>query len=434
MNIPVRVRIFLALLALPGLGLAQEAGLAPQSAIVAADAVWITVATALVLLMTLPGLAFFYAGLVRAKNVLSVLFQCTVVICVMSILWMLVGYSISFGDGGGANAWWGGLGKFALMGVDKSSAVGTLPELVFIIFQMSFAFVTPALIVGGFAERMKFSSILIFLVAWEILVYFPTCHWIWGGGWLADIGFIDFAGGAVVHINAGIAALVAAVMVGRRAGFGKLPMLPHNLGLTMGGAGLLWVGWYGFNGGSALTAGADAAMAILVTHLCACTAGLVWAGIEWRRQGAPTALGLVTGLVAGLATITPAAGVTGPIGALFVGVCAGFVCYALTAWIKNRLKIDDSLDVFAVHGMGGLLGLILLCFTGLESWGGFGEFEVGRQLLVQLAGIFAILIWSLAFSVLILWLLKKTIGLRVEAQAESTGLDLSTHGEKGYHF
>ena len=386
---------WLLLCLLPSMGYADQVN--------DADTAWIMTATALVLLMTLPGLAFFYSGLVRTKNALSVLVQCLVITCVISILWVLFGYSLSFADGGSWNSLIGGLGKFGLMGVDKAAVSGTIPEITFIIFQMTFAFITPALIVGGFAERMKFSSMLLFIVLWEILVYFPTCHWVWGGGWLGEMGFVDFAGGSVVHINAGVAAMVAAIMIGRRRGFGEVALPPHNLALTMGGAGLLWVGWYGFNGGSALTASADASTAILVTHLSASAAALVWGTIEWFHRGSPTALGVATGLIAGLASITPAAGVVGPLAAIFLGAFCGAACYGATEIVKAHLKIDDSLDVFTVHGVGGILGLVLLPILSLTSLGGYGpsDFSGAMSLLgTQLLGSGAILAWSLICSFL----------------------------------
>ena len=317
-----------------------------------ADTAWIMTATALVLFMTLPGLSLFYGGLVRSKNVLSVLMQCFAIACLMSILWMVVGYSLAFGDGGSMNAFIGGFDNVLLAGIGEGTASGTIPESVFALFQMTFAVITPALIVGGFAERMRFSAVLLFCAAWLILVYAPICHWVWGGGWLSERGVMDFAGGTVVHITAGVAALVAAIVLGNRRGFPQQAMPPHNMTLTVMGAGMLWVGWFGFNGGSALAANGDAGMAMLVTHISAATGAFTWMVMERIRFGKASALGIVTGMVAGLGTITPASGYVGPGGALIIGLSAGVVCFYATIYIKQRLKIDDSLDVFPVHGVG----------------------------------------------------------------------------------
>ena len=321
-----------------------------------ANTAWILTATALVLLMTLPGLALFYGGLVHRKNILSVLMQCFAIAGISSILWLVVGYSLAFGEG---NGFIGDFSKVMMIGITKETLAGDIPESLFMLFQMTFAIITPALIIGGFAERMKFSSVLLFSALWLLAVYVPVTHWVWGGGWLAEMGVYDFAGGIVVHITAGVAALVAAIVLGPRDGFAKNPHLPHNLTMTVTGAGLLWVGWFGFNGGSALSANGDAAMAMLVTHISAAAGALTWAAIEWKKFGKASVLGAVTGMVAGLGTITPASGFVGPGGALVIGISAGIVCFAATVYVKQKLKIDDSLDVFPVHGVGGILGTLL---------------------------------------------------------------------------
>jgi len=399
------------------------------------DTSWILTSTALVLFMSLPGLALFYGGLVRAKNVLSVLMQCFAIACVVTILWVVYGYSLSFGNGGDMNAWIGGLDNIFLGGVSRDSTNGSLPETVFVMFQMTFAIITPALIVGGFAERMKFSSMLLFSVLWSTLVYFPICHWVWGGGWLAQMGLLDYAGGTVVHITAGVAAIVAAMVLGNRKGFPGTPMMPHNMTMTVTGAGMLWVGWFGFNGGSAVAANGDAGMAILVTHISAACGALTWSAIEWIKYGKPSALGIVTGMVAGLGTITPASGFVGPAGAMFIGVSAGFVCFQSTMFIKRRLKIDDSLDVFPVHGVGGMLGTFLAGIFVASEFGGAGLAEgvtMSEQIGVQLIGILATLVWTVVISYGILKLVDSLIGLRVSEEEETEGLDISQHEERGY--
>ena len=399
------------------------------------DTAWILTSTALVLFMTLPGLALFYGGLVRAKNVLSVLMQCFTIACVVSILWVVYGYSLSFGDGGGLNAWIGGLDNAFLANVARDSLSGTLPESVFVMFQMTFAIITPALIIGGFAERMKFSSMLLFSVLWVSFVYFPVCHWVWGGGWLAEMGLLDFAGGTVVHITAGVAALVAAMVMGNRNGFPTTPMMPHNMTMTVTGAGMLWVGWFGFNGGSAVAANGDAGMAMLVTHVSAACGALTWALMEWIKYGKPSALGTVTGMVAGLGTITPASGFVGPMGALVIGFSAGFVCFFATAFIKQKLKIDDSLDVFPVHGVGGILGTIFAGIFVSAGLGGIGFAEgmdMGAQVGVQLTGVIATVAFTASVTFVILKLVDMTIGLRVSDEQETEGLDINQHDERGY--
>jgi Amt family ammonium transporter len=399
------------------------------------DTAWILTSTALVLFMTLPGLALFYGGLVRAKNVLSVLMQCFVIACVVSVLWVIYGYSIAFGDGGSMNAWIGGLDNAFLANVTRESLSGTLPESVFVMFQMTFAIITPALIVGGFAERMKFSSMLLFSVLWVSVVYFPVCHWVWGGGWLAEKGLLDFAGGTVVHITAGVAALVCALVMGNRNGFPTTPMMPHNMTMTVTGAGMLWVGWFGFNGGSAVAANGDAGMAMLVTHVSAACGALTWATMEWIKYGRPSALGTVTGMVAGLGTITPASGFVGPMGALVIGVSAGMVCFFATSFIKQKLKIDDSLDVFPVHGVGGILGTLLAGIFVSAGLGGVGfadGMNMGSQLGVQLTGVIVTIVFTSVATFVCLKIVDMLLGLRVTDEEETEGLDINQHDERGY--
>ncbi len=399
------------------------------------DTAWILTSTALVLFMTLPGLALFYGGLVRTKNVLSVLMQCFAIACVVSILWVVYGYSLSFGDGGSMNAWIGGLDNAFLANVTRDSLSGTLPESVFVMFQMTFAIITPALIIGGFAERMKFSAMLLFSVLWVSVVYFPVCHWVWGGGWLAEMGLLDFAGGTVVHITAGVAALVSALVLGKRTGFPTTPMMPHNMTMTVTGAGMLWVGWFGFNGGSAVAANGDAGMAMLVTHISAACGALTWAAMEWIKYGKPSALGTVTGMVAGLGTITPASGYVGPMGALIIGFSAGVVCFYATAFIKQKLKIDDSLDVFPVHGVGGILGTMLAGVFVSAGFGGAGFAEgvtMSSQLGVQLTGVLATVAFTAVATYIILKLVDALLGLRVSDEQETEGLDINQHDERGY--
>ncbi|MHC8441534.1 MAG: ammonium transporter [Candidatus Eutrophobiaceae bacterium] len=398
-----------------------------------ADTAWLLTATALVLFMTLPGLALFYGGLVRSKNVLSVLMQCFAIACISSILWMFVAYGLAFGNGGELNAVIGG-GKLFLSGMGWDSVSGTLPEPLFFMFQMTFAIITPALIIGSFAERMKFSAVLLFSAAWLVLVYAPICHWVWGGGWLADLGFMDFAGGAVVHVNAGIGALVAAIFIGRRKGFPGTPMPPHNMTMTVIGASMLWVGWFGFNAGSALSAGQGAAMAMVATHLSAAAGSLSWMACEWLRHGKPSVLGIVTGMVAGLGAVTPAAGYIAPIGGLLIGLFSGVVCYFSTQWMRRGLKIDDSLDVFPVHGVGGIMGTILTAVFALEFWGGagLGDNAFGTQIGVQAIGVLATAAWSGIISYVLLKILDRAIGIRVDAEEENEGLDLISHDERAY--
>ena len=392
------------------------------------DTAWILTATALVLFMTLPGLALFYGGLVRAKNFLSVLMKVYAIAALASIVWVVAGYSIAFGDG---NSWWGGLGNLFLGGLEKDalSTVGTtIPESVFIAFQMTFAIITPALIVGAFVERVKFLPVLLFTALWLLVVYAPVTHWVWGGGFLADKGVIDFAGGLVVHATAGVSALVYVFMLGKRKGFPQELAPPHRPGVVMIGAAMLWVGWFGFNGGSALAADGGAGMALLVTHIAAAVATLVWIVLEAISNRKPTLVGAATGTIAGLATVTPAAGVLGPAGAILMGLAGGLVCYAAVNLIRVRLKIDDSLDVFAVHGVGGMIGILLLPFLSATALGGTGE----GHFLTQLTGTAIVVIWSAIASFVILLILKAAFGLRVTDEQEAEGLDKSLHGETAY--
>jgi Amt family ammonium transporter len=400
------------------------------------DTAWILTATALVLLMTLPALALFYGGLVQSKNVLSVLSQCVVIACLMSLLWFFAGYSIAFGDGGVANAFWGGLGKAFLNGVSATSETGTIPESVFFMFQMTFAIITPALIVGAYPERAGFGFVLLFSSAWLLLVYAPVCHWVWAsGGWLFEQGVRDFAGGLVVHATAGSSALVIAAMVGRRKHFPHEMRPPHSPVLVMIGAAMLWVGWYGFNAGSALGANQSAGNAMLVTHLSASAAALTWMSIEWIKFGRPGLVGAVTGLIAGLATITPAAGSVGPVGAVIIGVAASFVCFYAVTLIRNMLKIDDSLDVFAVHGVGGILGILVLPV--LANLGplapGLGDASIASQAWVQLQGVLAVVAWSVVMTFLIIKAASYLVSLRAKPEAEVEGLDMHVHGERAWH-
>jgi len=413
--------------------------LANEDALNGANTAWILTSTALVLLMTLPGLALFYGGLVRRKNILSILMQCFAIAGVSSILWFVLGYSLAFGEG---NAWVGDFSKVMMMGITKETLAGDIPESLFALFQMTFAVITPALIIGAYAERMKFSAVLIFSALWLLVVYSPVTHWVWGGGWLAQMGVYDFAGGIVVHITAGVAALVAAVVLGPRHGFPRTPMLPHNLTMTVTGAGMLWVGWFGFNGGSALAANGDAAMAMLVTHLSASAGALTWAAIEWKKFGKASVLGAVTGMVAGLGTITPASGFVGPGGALIIGISAGIICFYSTVYIKQKLRIDDSLDVFPVHGVGGILGTLLagiFASTELGVFSGYGYAEgistMLGQVSVQLIGIGSTIVYTAVVSYLLFKLVAKmTDGLRVSKEQETTGLDLIEHDESGYNL
>ena len=403
------------------------------------DTAWILTSTALVLFMTLPGLSFFYGGLVRSKNVLSVLMQCFAIACGASLIWLIAGYSLAFTEG---NSFIGDLSKVFLDGVTKDSLSGTIPEPLFFMFQLTFAVITPALMVGGFAERIKFSSVLIFALVWLVLVYLPVCHWVWGGGWLAEMGLLDFAGGTVVHITAGVGALVAALVIGNRNGYGSASLIPHNLTMTVGGAGMLWVGWFGFNGGSAVAANGDASMAMLVTHTSAAAGSLAWMTLEWVKYGKPSVLGIVTGMVAGLGTITPASGFVSPAAGLVIGLSAGVICFYCTVLIKQKWKIDDSLDVFPVHGVGGILGTLLagvFCSPDLGLFSGYGfggdNASIGDQVTVQIIGIVSVFVYTAVVS----WILLKVVsvltkGLRVDTETEHQGLDISSHDERGYNL
>jgi Amt family ammonium transporter len=396
------------------------------------DTAWILTSTALVLFMTIPGLSLFYGGLVRSKNVLSILMQCFVLTCLISVLWLVAGYSLAFSEG---NAFIGGLSKAMFAGVTQDALSNTIPETAFALFQLTFAVITPALVVGAFAERMRFSACLLFSASWLLFVYVPVCHWVWGGGWLGALGVKDFAGGIVVHITAGAGALMAALVLGRRRGFPEQAMPPHNMTLTVTGAGMLWVGWFGFNGGSALAANGDAAMAMLVTHISASAGAFTWLLAEWYRYGKPSALGAVTGMVAGLGTITPASGYVGPGGALLIGIAAGILCFVATNFMKRVVKVDDSLDVFPVHGVGGLLGTLLtgvFASSALGVFAGQEDISIPHQLGVQALGAGVVLVYTLALT----WLLLKVVGvvtpLRVSADEEQEGLDLVAHNERGY--
>ncbi len=400
-----------------------------------ANTAWVLTSTALVLFMTIPGLSLFYGGLVRSKNVLSVLMQCFAITCLVSLLWLVGVYSFVFTDGGSWQQFLGGGSKIFLPDMNTQNVIGDIPETVFFMFQMTFAIITPALIVGAFAERMKFSAMLWFSGLWLIVVYMPICHWIWGNGWLAAMGAKDFAGGIVIHVNAGVASLVAALVLGRRKGFPTVAMPPHNMTMVVTGAGMLWFGWFGFNGGSALKADGSAGMAIAVTHIAAAAGALTWMTIEWLRFSKPSVLGIVTGMVAGLGTITPASGFVGPIGGLVIGIVAGAVCFYATQFVKRRLKIDDSLDVFPVHGVGGCVGSILTGVFAAESFGGLGlnGVTIAEQVGVQALAVLVTAAWSALFSYVLLKLIDAFIGLRVSEDEEQQGLDIVLHEETGYH-
>ena len=402
-----------------------------------ANTAWMLTSSVLVLFMTLPGLALFYGGLVRTKNVLSVLMQCFSIACMVTIAWVVIGYSIAFADAGPLNAWYGGFAKSFLSGIDAKTVKGSIPETVFSMFQLTFAIITPALVIGAYAERVRYAGMLIFSLLWLLLVYCPIAHWVWGDGWLAKMGIMDFAGGLVVHLNAGVAALVCALWLGPRRGFPETDMPPHNMTMTVIGACMLWVGWFGFNAGSALAADGSAGMAMLVTHIGAATGSLAWMICEWLRYGKPSVLGIVTGMVAGLGTITPASGFVGPIGALVIGAAAGTVCFACTSYMKQKLKVDDSLDVFPVHGVGGVLGTILTGIFVSATFGGMGLPDgksMGDQLLVQAAGVIAVAAWSGVITLVLLKLTNALTELRAASEEETEGLDTVLHNEKGYNL
>lgn len=415
-------------LGLPSLALAQSAD--------KGDTAWIMTSTALVLFMTIPGLSLFYGGLVRTRNVLSVLMQCFSITCVASLVWLICGYSLVFTE---ANGFIGGWSNILFANISEDSVAGTIPESLFALFQMTFAIITPALIFGGFAERVRFGAVMLFSIVWMLVVYIPITHWVWGpGGWLLEMGLLDFAGGTVVHITAGIGSLVCALVLGSRTGFGKTPMPPHNLTMTVTGAGMLWVGWFGFNGGSALAADGNASMAMLVTHISAAAGAVSWMLMEKIKFGKPSVLGIVTGMVAGLGTITPASGYVGPGGALIIGLTAGVVCFFATQTIKHKLHIDDSLDVFPVHGVGGILGtfaagIFASSALGVFSGQGYAEgMTMGHQIFVQLLGIGATLVYSAVLTWIIVKLVDGICGFRVTPEEENTGLDIVLHDERGY--
>ncbi len=402
----------------------------------AADTAWLLTSSVLVLFMTLPGLALFYAGLVRSKNILSVLMHCFSIACLMSVLWVAVGFSLAFGEG---SPYVGGLGNAFLagIGVDTVQDGTGIPASVFVMFQMTFAIITPALIVGAFVERIKFGAVLLFSSLWLLIVYAPVTHWVWGGGWLAEMGVMDFAGGIVVHTTAGVSALVLAIVLGRRDGFPGQVSPPHAPWMVMVGASMLWVGWFGFNAGSALASDGTAGMAMLVTHIAAAVASLVWMSIEWIRFGKPSLVGMVTGTIAGLATITPASGFVGPMGAIIIGVASGGLCYLAVDIIKRSFVIDDALDVFAVHGIGGMTGTLLVAFLALEAFGGGGLADgatAGSQFIVQLTGVGATLIWSVVATYILIKITQALVGLRTDADVETQGLDITVHGENGYNI
>jgi Amt family ammonium transporter len=396
------------------------------------DTAWMITATALVLFMTIPGLALFYGGLVRAKNILSVLMQCFSITALMTILWVVAGYSISFGEGG---AFFGDFSMAFLKGIGPDAVSGTIPTILFAMFQLTFAIITPALIIGAFAERMKFSAMLLFTGAWMLLIYSPVCHWVWGGGWLGQMGALDFAGGTVVHINAGIAGLMAAIVLGKRKGYPTTPMMPHNLTLSIVGAGMLWVGWFGFNAGSGLAADGAAGMALAVTQIAAAAATLAWMFVEWMKHGKPSALGAITGAVAGLVAITPASGFVGPMGAIAIGLTSGIVCFFAATTMKRAFGYDDSLDAFGVHGIGGMVGALLTGVFAAPALGGYGEIaSIGGQLWIQFVSVAATIAYSAVGSLILLKVVDMIVGLRVTEDEEVTGLDITQHNEKGYDY
>ena len=430
--VPNMARLMVAV----GLFLNVSQAFADEAQLSAGDTAWMLTATALVLFMTIPGLSLFYAGMVRAKNVLSVLMQCFTITALMTILWALYGYSIAFG---GEGAYWGGLDKLFLRGVTVDSLSGSIPETVFMTFQMTFAIITPALIVGAFAERMKFSAMLWFMGLWLTLVYAPITHWVWGdGGWLGNMGILDFAGGTVVHINAGIAGLVAALVLGKRKGYPTSPMPPHNLGYTMIGAAMLWVGWFGFNAGSELAADGTAGMAMAVTQIATAAAALGWMFCEWLSHGKPSVLGIASGAVGGLVAITPASGSVGPMGALAIGIAAGVGCFLAATTLKRKIGYDDSLDVFGVHAVGGIIGALLTGVFAAEALGGtgFGSgiSSIGGQVQTQAIGIIATIVYTGIVSFILLKVIDGVMGLRVNEEQEAEGLDVALHDERGYNL
>lgn len=453
---PLMLSKFATAIGTAGLSLAAFAEEAAQQAAAAApatpppvaavlntgDTAWMLTATALVLFMTIPGLSLFYGGMVRAKNVLSVLMQCFAITALVTILWMVYGYSLVFTGGESINDWLGGLTKAFLAGVKADSlqqpdpkAANAIPELVFMTFQMTFAIITPALIVGAFAERMKFSAMLWFMALWFTVVYVPVAHWVWGGGWLQTLGVLDFAGGTVVHINAGIAGLVAAIVIGKRKGFPTTAMPPHNLTYTVVGASMLWVGWFGFNAGSAVAANGTAGLAMAVTQIATAAAALAWMFSEWVSHGKPSALGIASGAVAGLVAITPASGTAGPMGALIIGLAAGIVCFFAATKLKRAFGYDDALDVFGVHAVGGILGAILTGVFADAAFGGVGLAEgvtLGKQVMNQAIGVGVTLVYSAVISFILLKVIDVIVGLRANEEQETEGLDMALHDERGY--
>ena len=417
----------LLVLALPRLAAAQDE-------LSAGDTSWMLTSSVLVLFMTIPGLSLFYAGLVRAKNVLSVMMQCFAITCMVTVLWTVYAYGLAFGDGGSLNGFIG-FGKLFLSGVEVDTLSHTIPESVFQMFQLTFAVITPALMVGAFAERMKFSAMMVFMALWLTVVYTPVAHWVWGGGFLGEMGVLDFAGGIVVHINAGIAALVLCILLGKRRGYPDTPMAPNSLVLTVVGTSMLWVGWFGFNAGSASAADVVAGMAMAVTHISAAMAGFTWMLIEWSSHGKPSVLGIATGTIAGLAAITPASGYVGPVGALAIGLAAGVLCYWGANSLKRLIGYDDSLDVFGVHGIGGIVGVLLTGVFASSALGGSVEdLNIGNQLWLQAVGIVATLVYSGALTFILVKVVDGMIGIRVTAEEEGTGLDLALHDERGFNL
>jgi Amt family ammonium transporter len=421
--------LLVAALLWPVVASAQEVEVVPV--IDSGDTAWMLTATALVLMMTIPGVALFYGGMVRRKNVLATLMQSFAVCCAASVLWMIIGYSLAFTDGGGLNAYIGGLDAMFLSGIGLDDITLTIPEILFVMFQMTFAIITPALITGAVVDRIKFSAMLLFLSLWVVIVYAPVAHWVWGGGFLADDGVLDFAGGTVVHINAGVAGLVAAIVAGRRDGYGSDYMAPHNLIFSVIGASLLWVGWFGFNAGSAVAANALAGMAMAVTQIATAAAALSWMFLEWALRGKPSVLGIISGAVGGLVAITPASGFVDPRGALVIGLVAGAACFWGATSLKHWLRYDDSLDVFGVHGIGGIVGALLTGVFAVEAVGGKSGLIEGNaaQVWIQFQGIIATVVWSGVMSFILLKLIDWTIGLRVPRQVEVEGLDINLHGE-----
>ncbi|MGR9107830.1 MAG: ammonium transporter [Gammaproteobacteria bacterium] len=425
--------VALALL-LSGAAFAQESGAVEEPVLNSGDTAWMLTSTALVLFMTIPGLSLFYAGMVRSKNALSVMMQCFVLACLVTVIWTIYGYSLAFGEGGD---FIGDLGKTFMAGVGFDTLKGTIPETVFAMFQLTFAIITPALIVGAFAERMKFSAMLWFMTLWVTVVYAPVCHWVWGGGWLGSRGVLDFAGGTVVHINAGVAGLACALVLGKRNGYPTTAMPPHSMVLTLVGAGMLWVGWFGFNAGSELAADGTAGMAMAVTQIATATAALAWMFIEWKIHGKPSALGIASGAVAGLVAITPASGYVGPLGALAIGAISGLGCYLVAVHVKRAFGFDDSLDAFGVHGTGGIIGALLTGLFADAALGGKGLAEgitIGDQVLNQAIGVVVTVFYDLILSLILLKLVDLVIGLRVTGEEEAEGLDIALHDERGYNL